>query len=1110
MEQTSTVQRAGGRQTEPVPIAPPAPEPVTTAAGSDPAEQRPEHIEPDRTRVETPDTVATDAGRQFRGLRFALGVAVAVAITVILTAIDVQSGRILDREGHGWSFRVLFGPDVFGGTNLQAWRVVSEPGQLTGAAWYAGLLRAFLVVDLAFVIVYFFLLRAVITTIARGRWRQLGLWALLLLVVVDLENVLSWPGLLSQPGPAVVVATGFKWGALLLIVAILVLSAVTSPPKQSDRSVTSRLKRTGKAVMHQRFSFVPVVALFILSVPSGAAILEQLPDALRGWISLGTLGARQAVLSMLCTLGLGTFLIIAGRYRTGYAFRHPDPPPPPQKDTEPPNLRVWAVGPLVALAGALLAIATGQRDDILWVRLALFLLVPIGVILAGSLIIREVWKRPGNERLYRYDTRPTFNERELSAVRLAGTIAGLGAITVGGLSLIRAYVPLVVVPRSATLAQLSLVWLFLVIGATAVVAPWLVAMVIIPRVAARRIRELGSGGTIERRADRRSPVPVGSRVLLGCAVGVFVMLGVFPGVAAWIGLAGTATLALGSMAGMLSGVALLIQDRPTAEIFRVVRLNRSPLVTILALSLVLVSVFGGQGSIHDVDRGAPSASTDDNRLTMAGSFDAWLRSDQPCSTTVDGREVRPMLLVAAEGGGIRAAYWTVRGLQAIADTTCGEYSTLLSAGASGGSVGLTVARFSGTPAAPNLAGAVDAVKQMAAPDILSRAADGTFVRDVVYAASGVPVQRYAEPDPFTWKDRARLIEDGWADAPGAGGLDWGDRDFLTPSAELAPSTGQLILNSTDVKHACRVWLSQISPGLPVTEAVAASYDPERSCDKRPGPGARTIDLFTAYGPFVRGADPEACLGRIRSATAALLTARFPYVTPSAVVGPCPAIDPRDGKAPPYWPRTQLVDGGYIENSGLATITDLSDDWLSLVRDHNEEALTTEGSTEPLVVPIVVFLTNGDRRVVQPAIDSSPVSELAVPLLTYLRGGASLGGNDALLERARAAVEIDGFCPRSAAAVCADLQNHFPSRVVVVDRVTQPEIGAPLGWVMSEASFTSLDAAMIDGQLGSVCNANIPRTSGGDAPVQADQEREPSCLIGYGTLGDLVRYYNTPS
>ena len=163
------------------------------------------------------------------------------------------------------------------------------------------------------------------------------------------------------------------------------------------------------------------------------------------------------------------------------------------------------------------------------------------------------------------------------------------------------------------------------------------------------------------------------------------------------------------------------------------------------------------------------------------------------------------------------------------------------------------------------------------------------------------------------------------------------------------------------------------------------------------------------------------------------------------------------------------------------------------------------------MPIVVFLTNGDRRVVQPAIDTSPVSEFAVPLLTYLRGGTSLAGNDALLERARAAVELDGFCPGSAAAVCTDLQNHFPSRVVVVDRVTQPEIGAPLGWVMSEASFTSLDAAMIDGQLGTECNANIPRDQRRRTPrCRPTEEREPSCRTGYATLGDLVRYYNTSS
>jgi hypothetical protein len=107
------------------------------------------------------------------------------------------------------------------------------------------------------------------------------------------------------------------------------------------------------------------------------------------------------------------------------------------------------------------------------------------------------------------------------------------------------------------------------------------------------------------------------------------------------------------------------------------------------------------------------------------------------------------------------------------------------------------------------------------------------------------------------------------------------------------------------------------------------------------------------------------------------------------------------------------------------------------------------------------------------------------------------------------VEIGGFCPVTELA-CADLQRHFPSRVVVVDRVTQPEIGAPLGWVLSEASITSMDVAMTQSQLSTHCDANRPRVGGADAPVQADRETQPSCRTGYATLGDLVRYYTTTS
>ena len=44
-------------------------------------------------------------------------VSIAAALIVILTAIDVQSGRIPDTEGHGWAFSTLFGPDFGSGLN---------------------------------------------------------------------------------------------------------------------------------------------------------------------------------------------------------------------------------------------------------------------------------------------------------------------------------------------------------------------------------------------------------------------------------------------------------------------------------------------------------------------------------------------------------------------------------------------------------------------------------------------------------------------------------------------------------------------------------------------------------------------------------------------------------------------------------------------------------------------------------------------------------------------------------------------------------------------------------------------------------------------------------
>ena len=289
----------------------------------------------------------------------------------------------------------------------------------------------------------------------------------------------------------------------------------------------------------------------------------------------------------------------------------------------------------------------------------------------------------------------------------------------------------------------------------AVVLPWVV--LIIATLAGRSTD----------RIERFSATKVGW-VLLGGSLTVFFVLGCLPSLASGLGLAATATLGIGSLTGMVAAVGLLMQENEPAEIFRFLGLERSPYVTVLVVTLVVVGLFSGTGTIHRVDRGGPAGSLP-LRPDLSKAFTDWLGDDQACRVTVGGRQVRPMLLIAAEGGGIRAAYWTVSGLQKLSEENPCAGRSVLSTGASGGSVGLTVARFSGTADEETDQGitrAVEAVDQMAEEGILASGADGMFIRNTFYGATGVPLPRLDRPraDRWRWADRGRLLEQDWQDA----------------------------------------------------------------------------------------------------------------------------------------------------------------------------------------------------------------------------------------------------------------------------------------------------------------------------------------------------------
>jgi hypothetical protein len=177
----------------------------------------------------------------------------------------------------------------------------------------------------------------------------------------------------------------------------------------------------------------------------------------------------------------------------------------------------------------------------------------------------------------------------------------------------------------------------------------------------------------------------------------------------------------------------------------------------------------------------------------------------------------------------------------------------------------------------------------------------------------------------------------------------------------------------------------------------------------------------------------------------MLSARFPYVTPSGVVRGCGETATQ-----------QLVDGGYAEASALGTLVDLAPELMRLVREHNAAVLGDPAASGPLVVPTVVFLQNhfGTDLSAPPSASSS---ELLVPPVAR-RAKAELGSDSALRQRLEALLADPVPCPPKAAGCVPAGATGVPQYVLVAP-ATLPSVTAPLGWTLSQTSIDRLRTAM---------------------------------------------------
>lgn len=505
----------------------------------------------------------------------------------------------------------------------------------------------------------------------------------------------------------------------------------------------------------------------------------------------------------------------------------------------------------------------------------------------------------------------------------------------------------------------------------------------------------------------------------------------------------------------LAGTGLVILgDKIRAwGVIAAVGFRRTPWIALVMVCFAVTSAFDNKYIYHDARTGNRLDTSDyanlrgissesGYQLALADALDQW--SEEQLAIDGDRKEI-PIVFVASAGGGIRAAYWTALVLQCLMDGTtpyneggrggdgaaCSKpvlpkESIFLASGISGGSLGLA-----------GLHGVdreiwVNSLRE----DFLGPTLAALTFRDVPNSFLRLGVHD---------ADRATVLERAWEDAAGGegSGLDRG----LMKSAFKRDGTGTgavafplLMLNGTSVSDGCRVTASVLDLS---TASRSSGESSSTGClalnEKRfAEPGAlpvlpATKDVFDNTCAHGGGEVPY----DIRLSTAALLSARFPYVSPTGALNSCT----KTGE------QTYDLDGGLIDTSAALPLALM---WPEIVRWLNESSRTV------CFAPKLIIMENGYVEQTKSDPPSHP-SELVAPL------SATMAAQAAVSPTARQAAAL-AFQKSFEGAGCApdnaEGQDWIMPSVVDFYPVSQPGVQAPLGWTLSYYSQDSLEGQVV--------------------------------------------------
>ena len=340
----------------------------------------------------------------------------------------------------------------------------------------------------------------------------------------------------------------------------------------------------------------------------------------------------------------------------------------------------------------------------------------------------------------------------------------------------------------------------------------------------------------------------------------------------------------------------------------------------LALLPVALALAAGGVDNHEV-RQLPADPQGQRAESIKASALEWLKlhEEEFRRARKEGREWFPVYVAAAEGGGLRAAYWTGNVLGELEGATEGRFSQRLFAisGVSGGSLGGAAFVAELVPKV-----ACNTPEELSVRNCVRYFLKGDFLAPMVaYMLFPDALQRFLPFVPIRSFDRARALERSWEVSwaqthPGAAA-----NRFAVPYEALnkpGVPVPRLFLNSTRVETGKRV---VVSP---------ARFDE----DELP----EVDDLLAVGGK--RWSMPLS--------TAVHLSARFSYVSPAGKI--CKDAGETCG-LDGVWGR--LVDGGYHENSGAQTAAGL----LRALRRAAREFEAAQPAGRTRIQPQVVIITN---------------------------------------------------------------------------------------------------------------------------------------------------------